>query len=142
MRGAGISAAALLAGAATVLGLQLLLAARVERAALKRLGRDTALNLRLADLALERLPRDGVAQLSGLELAPSPPPEAGRALSRRGAQQAQQFRRELCLQLGGCPRQVIQGAPRPGVWVEQDWWPPACCWSWRCGVPWPGCASW
>ncbi|MEB3105246.1 MAG: histidine kinase, partial [Cyanobacteriota bacterium] len=64
---------ALLAGTATVLGLQLLLAARVERAALKRLGRDTAYNLRLANLALERLPRDAVGEISGLQLAATPP---------------------------------------------------------------------
>ncbi len=117
-RTAVITAGAALAGTATVLGLQLLLAARVERAALKRLGQQTSLNLRLAELALERLPRDGVAQLSGLELAARPPRMERGSIPGRMAQQAGQLHSELCQQLGTCPRQVVQGLPRPGVWVE------------------------
>ncbi len=110
-------ALALLAGTATVLGLQLLLAARVERAALKRLGRDTAYNLRLANLALERLPRDAVGEISGLQLAAAPPaPQA--PLPRHLLRQGAQLQAELCQQLGGCPRQVVQTGPRAGVWVE------------------------
>jgi two-component system osmolarity sensor histidine kinase EnvZ len=105
------------AGWATVLGLQLLLAERLERSALKRLGSETASQLRLADLALERLPREGVSQLSGLELAVTPPPPAGPVpppLQRRG----QQLRQELCRQLGACPRVEVRAENTAVVWVE------------------------
>ena len=108
---------ALLAGTATVLGLQLQLAARVERAALKRLSRDTADRLRLINLTLERLPREAVGKLSGLELAPAPPAMQA-PVPQHLQRQGQQLQAELCNQLGTGPQQVIQARPHPGVWVE------------------------
>lgn len=75
--GLALAAAGLTAGGATLLGLQLLLATRLEQAALLRLSQSTAFSLRLADLALERYPRDAVAAISGLDLAAAPPLDPG-----------------------------------------------------------------
>lgn len=112
-----LAAAGSVAAAGTVLTLQLLMAARLERASLKRLGAETAFTLRLTDLALERYPREAVTAISGVDLRPEPPPLPGPAplrLERR----ARELRRELCAQLDVCPRVVVQAAPSAGVWVE------------------------
>lgn len=115
--GLALAAAGLTAGGATLLGLQLLLATRLEQAALLRLSQSTAFSLRLADLALERYPRDAVAAISGLDLAAAPPLDPG-PLPARVARQGRLLRRELCRLLEGCPRLVLQARPWPGAWVE------------------------
>jgi hypothetical protein len=68
--------AGLLSAGLTLVGLQSLLADRLERAALANQVSATSFNLRLVALALERFPREAVAEISGLTLAATPPPEA------------------------------------------------------------------
>ena len=101
----------------TLLGLQSLLADRLERAALANLANATSLSLRLADLALERFPREAVAEISGLTLAATPPPqprEADPLLERQSAG----LQAELCRQLETCLPVLPSQAPYRGVWVE------------------------
>ena len=64
----------------TLVGLQSLLADRLERAAMANLANATSFSLRLADLALERFPREAVAEISGLTLAATPPPQPERPI--------------------------------------------------------------
>lgn len=114
----GIAGAALLAGGATVLSLQLLLASRIERAALRRISQTTALSLRLSDLALERYPREAVASISGLELVAAPPVPPGSPVPPQLRRQGAWLRAALCAELEACPRLLLQAQPVPGAWVE------------------------
>jgi two-component system osmolarity sensor histidine kinase EnvZ len=114
-----LAAAGSVAAAGTVLTLQLLMAARLERASLKRLGAETAFTLRLTDLALERYPREAVTAISGVELRPAPPPQPSPVpVPVRLQRQGRQLHQELCAQLDACPRMVVRAAPSAGVWVE------------------------
>ncbi|MEX1316752.1 MAG: ATP-binding protein [Synechococcaceae cyanobacterium] len=97
----------------SLLLIQSLLARRIERARMGRLGSEVAFNLRLGELALERLPMEAVAELSGLQLAGAPP--AGSAASGRGRREAAALEAELCEQLGYC-RTVVPASDR--LWVE------------------------
>lgn len=107
----------LLSAGFTLVGLQSLLADRLERAALANLANTTTFSLRLAALALERFPREAVAEISGLTLAATPP------LQPRGAdplleRQSAGLQAELCRQLATCLPVLPSQAPQRGVWVE------------------------
>ena len=107
----------LLSAGLTLVGLQSLLADRLERAALANLANATTFSLRLADLALERFPREAVAEISGLTLAATPPPqprEADLLLERQSAG----LQAELCRQVETCLPVLPSQAPNRGVWVE------------------------
>lgn len=107
----------LISAGLTLVGLQSLLADRLERAALTNLANATTFSLRLADLALERFPREAVAEISGLTLAATPPPqprEADPLLERQSAG----LQAELCRQVETCLPVLPSQAPNRGVWVE------------------------
>jgi two-component system osmolarity sensor histidine kinase EnvZ len=107
----------LISAGLTLVGLQTLLADRLERAALTNLANATTFSLRLADLALERFPREAVAEISGLTLAATPPPqprEADPLLERQSAG----LQAELCRQVETCLPVLPSQAPNRGVWVE------------------------
>lgn len=107
----------LLSAGLTLVGLQSLLADRLERAALANLANATTFSLRLAALALERFPREAVAEISGLTLAATPPPQprgADPLLERQSAG----LQAELCRQLETCLPVLPSQAPQRGVWVE------------------------
>jgi two-component system osmolarity sensor histidine kinase EnvZ len=109
--GAGLISAGL-----TLVGLQSLLADRLERAALANQASATGFNLRLVALALERFPRETVAEISGLTLAATPPPEVSGAdplLKRQSAG----LQAELCRQLASCLPVQPSHSPGRGVWV-------------------------
>lgn len=108
------------AGLVTAVAVQLLMAQRLERLAMRRLGLDTALQVRLVELALERLPREGVAAASGLDLLASPAVrQSARSGANTGAERAAlMLQRELCRQLTSCPRVRGDGRGGAGVWVE------------------------
>ncbi len=107
----------LISAGLTLVGLQSLLADRLERAALTNLANATTFSLRLADLALERFPREAVAEISGLTLAATPPPqprEADPLLERQSAG----LQAELCRQVETCLPVLPSQVPNRGVWVE------------------------
>ena len=101
----------------TLVGLQSLLADRLERAAMANLANATSFSLRLADLALERFPREAVAEISGLTLAATPPTQP-RGTDPLLERQSAGLQAELCRQLETCLPVLPSQAPYRGVWVE------------------------
>jgi two-component system osmolarity sensor histidine kinase EnvZ len=115
--------AGLLSAGLTLVGLQSLLADRLERAALANQVSATSFNLRLVALALERFPREAVAEISGLTLAATPPPEASgidpllSGIDPLLKRQSDGLQAELCRQLASCLPVQPSHSPSRGVWV-------------------------
>ena len=97
--------------------LQLLLAERLQRDRIARMGPDVLFQVRLGELALDRLPPSTLARLSGLPLRVGERPPS-RSDDRALQAQARLLRRELCRALDPCPRVLAAAGPRRGVWVE------------------------
>ncbi|MFM7314495.1 MAG: ATP-binding protein [Cyanobium sp.] len=97
--------------------LQLLLAERLQRDRITRMGPDVLFQVRLGELALDRLPPSTLARLSGLPLRVGETPP-GRSDDRALIAQARLLRGELCRGLEPCPRVLAAAGARRGVWVE------------------------
>ncbi|MEX1317079.1 MAG: histidine kinase, partial [Synechococcaceae cyanobacterium] len=96
--------------------MQLLLAERLQRDRIGKLGPEVLFQVRLAELALDRLPPQLLARLSGLplRLEPEPPTIRDRVLASQGAL----LRQVLCRELEPCPIVLPAAGPQRGVWVQ------------------------
>jgi two-component system osmolarity sensor histidine kinase EnvZ len=96
--------------------LQLLLAERLQRDRISKLGPEVLFQVRLGELALDRLPPRLLSRLSGLPLrVGAEPPTSG---DRLLASQGQLLRQVLCRELEPCPRVLPAAGPPRGVWVQ------------------------